>query len=729
MHDQPHQPVRTTSGHGTPPRGATTSRREAPSLRRAWARATTRLVLIIVVLGVVSVGGVEFQGRLFKQTTSVLQHDMSAVVEADLAHVAITEPASGLMYRIGGRSHEQNAVAYTEAGARLNDALRHLERSVSSEEARVLVAEAASSWATTDAGIRAASEVSEEAIIAAFTSGGDPYADTVWKPYNETVVTFSKLAQQVVRDLEARAEGASDMQRFIIPTVVVSLAFALLVAWATARLVSRRVVAPLVELRRGAVALRHSETASVIHLEGSVAELQDIADVFNDTARSLQESHGLLRRRALTDVLTDLPNRDAFTDHVRTRLAAPGSGSVSVLFVDLDDFKIVNDSLGHAAGDELLRIVAARLGSLVRESEMVARLGGDEFAVVVGGDADAAATVARRILASLESVVPLGSTQVRVGCSVGVSTSDEGSATTVDELTRQADFAMYMAKSQGKRCYEVYSGEMHDAVANRSRLKEQVSNAASRNELVLHYQPVVEPASGAVTGFEALVRWNHPERGLVGPGEFIELAEETGAIVGIGEWVLKRACADLAHLHRQVGSTSQWMSVNVSPLQITSPTFEGTVAEALAANDLHPTALVLEVTESAAMTTCTHSRETLDALRRSGVRIALDDFGTGFSSLNQLHDLPVDVIKIDRSFVSDLSSRGDAMIDLILALALKLHMNVIAEGVENEDELSRLDGHSGLAVQGYYFARPAPAPLLPRNVRPAERVTAEPVSA
>jgi diguanylate cyclase (GGDEF)-like protein len=385
-----------------------------------------------------------------------------------------------------------------------------------------------------------------------------------------------------------------------------------------------------------------------------------------------------------------------------------------VLFIDLDDFKIVNDSMGHAAGDELLRVVARRLRSVTRVGETVVRLGGDEFAIVLNADGpEAAVAAAQRALAVMQDPVAINGTSVDVGCSIGIALSAEGiGAGTSDELVRNADFAMYMAKSQGKNRYEIFAPTLHAEVLGRVKFKHELAQAVRLGQFILEYQPVIELDTRALQGFEALIRWQHPTLGLLAPSEFIALAEETGDILAMGEWVINEACHALAehHRHQDTSERPLWMSVNVSPVEIASAGFLETVNDALERHGVVPSSLVIEITEGVAMTDTGAAGLILSALRSTGVHIALDDFGTGFSSLRSLHELPIDVIKIDRSFLASAESdtEAESMLEAIVTLGRSLGLDIIAEGIETSADLDRLAAFS-ISGQGYLFARPLSA--------------------
>ena len=430
--------------------------------------------------------------------------------------------------------------------------------------------------------------------------------------------------------------------------------------------------------------------------------------------RQLTDLQHKLRQQALHDPLTGMANRTLFQAKVRDALADRRDG-VGVLFIDLDDFKTVNDSLGHVVGDELLRAVAGRLADCLRPGDLAARLGGDEFAVLVQGMADsfAATSVASRIVDQLRQPFQVMGAEVMVRASIGIATG-EGGGFDADEILRNADEAMYTAKGLGKGRWEIFAPSMHAAVRSRHEFKADLHRALEREELVVLYQPIFEVPSGEVVAAEALLRWRHPRRGLVMPAEFIPLAEETGLIAPIGIWVLEQACLE-ATRWRECGLDHEIaVAVNVSPRQLQRGAFVEEVQRVLTRTGLSPWSLVLEVTESLAIEEAEGATGRLQELRDLGIRIALDDFGTGHSSLSRLRDFPIDIIKIDKAFTTTLcSSRdGGGLSHAVFAFGHSLGVTVVAEGVEELRDLRALDDFPRQWAQGFHLSRPLDADAM-----------------
>jgi len=453
--------------------------------------------------------------------------------------------------------------------------------------------------------------------------------------------------------------------------------------------------------------------ANLCHVDSIRGITLNIRDV-SDAARLNDQ----LRTLAFHDPLTLLANRALFSDRVHQAIRHLGDGMTpAVLFIDLDNFKTVNDSLGHSAGDQLLRGVAHRLVQCTRAGDTVARLGGDEFAVLIyhAPGVEAATVVADHIIEACRKPFEIDGQQVRIGASVGVAIADRVS--NVERLLRNADAAMYAAKSNGKGHAQVFAPEMLRAARRRIRIENELATAIEQRQFEAYYQPIVDLASRHLVGVEALMRWRHPTRGLVMPGDFIPLAEETGQIVPMTEWMLERACTDLVELQRSIAhGEGVRMSVNVSSRYLHHGKAVADVRAVLAARRIRPESLILEVTESLLLEDSQHVEQTFRALKLLGVRLALDDFGTGYCSLAYLHRFPIDILKIHRTFVERLVRQDGgtegvdavALARAIMSLADALGLDTVAEGIEvdaQRDTLLELGCKTG---QGYSFGKPMP---------------------
>lgn len=443
---------------------------------------------------------------------------------------------------------------------------------------------------------------------------------------------------------------------------------------------------------------------------------------------SLKRQEDRLRYLAYFDPLTNLPNRRSFIEQLNRILkrSKRRDSSAALLFIDLDNFKRINDSIGHGRGDKLLVEISKRLTMELREDDAIsylapdedtehdgsteiARLGGDEFTVVLS-DIDSingVEAVARRILERLSRPIALQSHNPVVTPSIGIAIFPSDGADP-DDLVRNADTAMYAAKAEGRACYRFYNEQMNAKAVEHLLLEEELRDAIKSDQLELHYQPQVDTDSGQVVSMEALVRWNHPGRGMVSPGEFIPVAERTGLIIELGDWILQEAARNCAHWD-EAGFDSFRVGINLSPLQFSQPDLAANVSAFLRDSGLAAERLELELTESAIMTDAETNIEKLRQLKELGISLAVDDFGTGYSSLSYLKRFPIDTLKIDQSFVSDLASPdGQALVDAIIALASTLNLQVIAEGVETLEQVNYLLARDCHLLQGYYFSRPAP---------------------
>jgi diguanylate cyclase (GGDEF)-like protein/PAS domain S-box-containing protein len=419
-----------------------------------------------------------------------------------------------------------------------------------------------------------------------------------------------------------------------------------------------------------------------------------------------------LHHQAFHDPLTGLANRALLSDRLEHALArqARAGGMLGVVLLDLDDFKSINDSLGHRAGDELLIMVADSLRACTREADTLARLGGDEFAILLEdltGPEDAS-RFAERLVSSMSSRFSFGDHSFPVSASIGIALV-EGGAATLDDVIRDADVAMYLTKSTAKGGFTVFEPGMHLAVKDRLRLKADLARALGTDELSLHYQPIIDLPTGEIVGVEALARWAHPELGMVAPDRFIPVAEESGLIVPLGLWVLETACRDVQGWQQEAGAPAPLrLSVNVSGRQLEDPGFVDSVRRLLDHLAFDPKQLILEITETVLVAKAEESIEKLHGLKALGVHLAIDDFGTGYSSLSSLQRLPVDIVKIDRSFIAHLDGDDEQanLARAVLGLGRTLQLQTVAEGVESDDQATELRRLECSLAQGYYFARP-----------------------
>jgi diguanylate cyclase (GGDEF)-like protein len=440
---------------------------------------------------------------------------------------------------------------------------------------------------------------------------------------------------------------------------------------------------------------------------GWVATHEDI------TERSRAEAK--IKHMARHDILTGLSNRAALEDQMQEALErVRRGGRVAVMCLDLDHFKNINDTLGHPVGDKLLCAVTERLNALVRAGDTVARMGGDEFVILQTGieRPEDAESLAQRLVTSIDRPFDLAGHQFVVSTSVGIALAPRD-GTTSEELLRNADLALYSAKSDGRATYRFFEPKMNKLLQDRRQLEADLRNALVHDELELYYQPQVDAMSEEITGCEALLRWNHPVRGLVMPFEFIPLAEEIGLIVPIGEWVLRKACQEAKSWPKPYR-----IAVNLSPAQFRSRDLVQSVLDALAETNLEPHRLELEITETTLLRDDETTMATLQRLHDLGIKISMDDFGTGYASLSNLHRFPFDKIKIDRSFVVGMEGKGDgaAIIKAVVWLGKELGITTVAEGVETDEQLQQVRAYGCSEVQGYLFSRPLPVSALRKYI-------------
>ena len=475
------------------------------------------------------------------------------------------------------------------------------------------------------------------------------------------------------------------------------------------------VINPINRLSSAAASIGNGEAVK-LNFKGR-DEIAQLARSFQRMGENLQESHLKYEHLAYHDSLTDLPNRRLFLELLKAAIATASRQDklVGVMFLDLDDFKRINDSLGHAVGDTLLRKVGERLEQVVRAEELVdnvvARLGGDEFIVLLGGlkDPTAPALVANRIIEALSEPIEVGDRQLLAKTSIGISVYPKD-GTTSNQLLRNADAAMYHAKDMGRNSFHFFTDDLNAKLFKRIELEQKLQRGLENDEFILHYQPQVDTYTGCIVGVESLIRWSVPGQGLVPPGDFIPVAEESGLIVPIGEWVLREACRQ-AKTWQDMGLPPMTISVNVSARQFSDVDMEASVAEALALSGLESKYLDIELTETAVVEDPEKIISILRSLKALGVHVSMDDFGTGYSSLSMLQRLPIDCLKVDQSFVRDIAtSPSDAAITIaIIAMGKSLNMDVIAEGVEDEQQLALLREYGCERFQGYFASRPVEA--------------------
>ena len=496
---------------------------------------------------------------------------------------------------------------------------------------------------------------------------------------------------------------------------------------------SRRTSRPVREIALAARDIAAGNWARQVPVTGS-AEAATMAEAFNAMSASLRATQERLLHDAFHDPLTHLPNRALFMDRLHrafTRRGRRPGFTFAVLFIDLHGFKTVNDSIGHPAGDRLLLEIAGRLTSALRDldtiarrdsssaseaSNTLARVGGDEFTILLEDLAEAgdAVRIAERLQAAVSVPISLGNQEVFTSASIGITVASS-SHRSGDDLIRDADIAMYRAKTAGGACAAIFDASMHQHVVQQMQLETDLRHAIERGEFKLHYEPIVELHTARIVGYEALLRWQHRDQGLLSPTVFLQVAEETGLMPQIDEWVLNQACRDASWWQATLPSGSGLsVSVNVSAAAFSQPDFVARVGKALRDSGLRPRDLRLEVTENAAMREAERSTAIMTELRDLGVRISLDDFGTGYSSLSYLQRFPVDTLKIDRSFVLGLSANGEnrEIVRTIVNLGRTLKLDVIAEGTETADQIAYLENLQCGFGQGYFFSRPMPLEKL-----------------
>ncbi len=469
----------------------------------------------------------------------------------------------------------------------------------------------------------------------------------------------------------------------------------------------------------------HNDEGEVIGILGSYSDITRLKQAEEllqrdneELERRVNERTRELRFVADHDALTGLANRRHFVQRLNKVLNSGGDGKIALMFIDLDNFKPINDSDGHDAGDKLLVQVAAILRSTLGPFDFAGRFGGDEFLILMRGidQQDEIVRICDEIRRRMGSQIEIDRRPVTVTASIGIVFCEKRKCDNCDTLLNNADLAMYTAKSQGKNNHCFFEESIRDSVDFEFNIRKQLVAAINHNQFVLHYQPIVDlSAQNRITGFEALVRWQHPERGLIPPLDFIPIAESTGGIIQLGQLIVEQACSQLARWKSNSGKLARdlKLNINLSPRQLLEPDFVRSMCQSVVRHSIDPTSICFEITESLMLSNSRASIDRLRELRKIGFSLYLDDFGTGYSSLNYLDELPVDVLKIDRSFVSKFGtdSSENAVVRMILALAETLNVGVIAEGVETEMQVQVLKSMNCHLAQGYFFAKPMPANL------------------
>ncbi|MGQ0558052.1 MAG: putative bifunctional diguanylate cyclase/phosphodiesterase [Sphingosinicella sp.] len=624
---------------------------------------------------------------------------------------ALDRGETGGVAKLGGVSHQVVAapimapsllgwvVFATELGAAEMRGLESL--SAIPIEARVLQRNRSGAWGNGSAEDRAI-----DRFIQAHRGGSEPAR--LDGPHG-TAIALARPLQSLDRDqpaslllcyqLSLAMAAYQPLQIAMGLTGLVGLVLVMFGSWRLSLSLTR----PILMLEQAAQRMEQGENVAV-QVE-TRDEIGRLAQSFNRMAAGIAEREKRITQLAFNDSLTGLPNRAFFRQHLELELkqSSRRQSRLALLCVDLDNFKAVNDTLGHPVGDELLRAVAGRLGTNVRDS-LVARLGGDEFIIILsrGEGHEAAGAVAERLVAAMAEPFRIDGHELGIGASIGIAISP-GDGSDPDTLLKHADLALYRGKEEGKGTFRYFETGMNARVQERRRLETDLKRAVAEGQFELYFQPLYDLETNRINAFEALIRWNHPARGLVAPDQFIPLAEETGLIVPIGAWVAQEACRQAATWPDDIR-----VAVNISSVQFGKSGLAEMLVQALGASGLDPRRLEVEITESVFLESSEATLKVLHALRGLGIRIALDDFGTGFSSLSYLQNFPFDKIKIDRSFIEQLLSRSgsSAIVHAITSLAHALGMETTAEGVEKPEQLAELKQQGCSSVQGYLFSEP-----------------------
>ena len=672
------------------------------SLARRLLLAVTALLVPLVVVTLVGVA-------TFRSSIGALEGFRRETVD----EAALVDEARELLSLADNAGEQYVEQGDAAAGEEFRSIALQIDRSLdrlsvlSSDAEIAVVTDARTQWT------KVVADVEEAAAIPR-----DEYTDAALDPFHDDLdAALSSLASlytlhgvAVADQIVAMRESAQLQVVVGLVTLMIGIATAgLLVRWA------RRSITVRLGLLEGAADRFGSDDLTHRIDVGGDDELSRVGDAFNTMAVRLQRTRVDLQYQALHDPLTGLPNRALFMDRVneaKDRVASRGE-ALSVLYLDLDGFKEVNDSHGHHVGDELLHEAAGRMRACLRTGDTLARLGGDEFGVLLEDtDAETAACIANRVVHALGDR-PITRHNLPIRVSVGITTGRTDDD--IDLLLRQADASMYSAKGRGGGAWEAFGGTEHQVRARTLPLRDELQHAVERHEFLVHYQPIVRLDTGAIEAVEALVRWEHPARGLLDPAAFLDEAEESGHILFIDNWVMHEACRQVKAWQTDIpGAASLTACVNLSSIQLRHPGLAGAVEEALRLSGLAPQHLVVELTEASLVNDMEAAATELQKLRHLGVRVALDDFGTGYSSMSHLLRLPVDIIKIDRSFVSamDKGGQGSEIAAALVTLGRSLGLQTVSEGIEESPQLDALRSLHCELGQGYLFAKPMEAQQL-----------------
>jgi diguanylate cyclase (GGDEF)-like protein len=682
------------------------------SLGRHLFVAVAGMLLPLVAVGVLGIlafrttGNAleDFRAETVGQSTRIakVRDLMVAVDDAGELYAESLDPALG--------------ERFLQASAQIDEGFDGLE-SLNSIEERLLVTAARARWET--------ARTSIEAVIRDGT-GDDNSLDPFHDHVDGAAALLSDAVAENVNEVSDEIGSLRARERLQFLASLLTLIVGSIVGGLLARRAYRSVTKPLALLEEAAGRFGSDDFTYLIDVSGD-DELAHVSSAFNSMAEKLKVSREALHQQALHDQLTGLPNRTLFVERVERAIARAERRKtpVSAMYLDVDNFKEINDTFGHQAGDEVLIAVAERLKGALRTEDTASRLGGDEFGVLLEEDVDGATRAAERLIGALVGTYAVTAGELQVGVSIGVAARQ--GAEELDELLRQADAAMYLAKASGKGGWRVFGPDIDAALLGIRSPVTELQRAIDDRGFVVHYQPVLDLQSGRIDGVEALVRWDHPERGLLAPSEFLQEAEDTGHILEIDRWILREACHQVRAWQKNLpGAEDLSVHVNVSARTLQHPGLADEIAEVLRSSGLAPGHLILEITETTLVLDPQAAAGELTQLKALGVRVALDDFGTGFSSLSHLLRFPIDTIKIDRSFVSAVGrdEQRSQLVQAMIDLGGTLGLRVVAEGIETPDQLDFLRTIGCEQGQGYLFAKPLGAPELERFLREKGRAGA-----